>query len=94
MRKVALSKHPLQAVDSGLPIARELWSFRDLQARGIVGSRSMLSVMIKQRGFPKPIYLGPRSARYDADAVRAWLRSVQSDPVVPDRLAGINRKAA
>jgi predicted DNA-binding transcriptional regulator AlpA len=51
------------------------YRFKDLQASGIVSSRSDLHRKQRALGFPRPIKTGERSAWWPASEVHAWLRS-------------------
>ena len=41
--------------------------------------KSKLYDLVKQGQFPAPVRLGPRSVRWKASAVRAWIDSLKTD---------------
>ena len=47
--------------------------YSDLKAAGIVNNRVTLSRWIRERGFPKPVPLGPNTVAYIEAEVKAWL---------------------
>jgi predicted DNA-binding transcriptional regulator AlpA len=60
--------------------AKEIWSFRDLKALGIVNDRATLRRRIASEGFSQPVILGPNSVGWIADEVRSWLASRPRGP--------------
>jgi hypothetical protein len=55
-------------------IAAGLYSYADLEARGIVRDRTDLHRKQQQYGFPWPIKTGKRQAPFLKTRVRAWVR--------------------
>jgi hypothetical protein len=55
-------------------LACGFYSFNDLKAERIVGDRSDLHRKQQRYGFPKPVKLGLRQARFPKEAVHRWLK--------------------
>jgi len=55
-------------------LAGGFYSFSDLKAERIVSDRSDLHRKQRRYGFPQPIKLGERQARFPRAAVLRWLR--------------------
>lgn len=50
------------------------------EVEGLVGLRkSKLYDLVKRGQFPAPVRLGPRSVRWKASAVRAWIDGLKTD---------------
>jgi predicted DNA-binding transcriptional regulator AlpA len=55
-------------------LAHGFYSFDDLEAERIVHDRSDLHRKQRRYGFPQPVKLGDRQARFPKRAVWRWLR--------------------
>jgi predicted DNA-binding transcriptional regulator AlpA len=54
---------------------QRLVRFKDLKARGIVGSRTQLGRFERDHGFPAAFYLSPSIKVWDEGEVEAWVAS-------------------
>jgi predicted DNA-binding transcriptional regulator AlpA len=63
-----------------------LLSFKELQARGIIGNWPMLKRRIEQDDFPVGRMIGPNTRRWTEEEVEKWIKS---RPVAGPALKGV-----